>query len=232
MSCTIILTKYKIVAPRVFCTSHLHLLSFLKEILKNEGEGVVLRKPKSFYEPGRSANLLKLKVIPLLLLLHLISPHSLSIHLNHLTTNSAYKASRGDREALVLDIESDGSMLLQLYVKCLSISCVLFNFSFFSFFVSLFLFSSYRPNGATFTVPPHQCSTFPLPIAGDIVSFSYENFARSAIPIKPKIFRIRKDVNWKDVVNSYNHDQKLNGMHQRSKTKVAQNYGKRKLNSC
>lgn len=34
----------------------------LQRILSNEGEGILLRKPRSLYESGRSLNLLKLKV--------------------------------------------------------------------------------------------------------------------------------------------------------------------------
>ena len=34
----------------------------LEDIIADGGEGVVLRKPKSFYEQGRSPSLLKIKV--------------------------------------------------------------------------------------------------------------------------------------------------------------------------
>lgn len=34
----------------------------LQRILSNEGEGILLRQPRSLYESGRSLNLLKLKV--------------------------------------------------------------------------------------------------------------------------------------------------------------------------
>jgi ATP-dependent DNA ligase len=36
--------------------------SLLEEVIKNAGEGIILRKPKSMYESGRSEDLLKLKV--------------------------------------------------------------------------------------------------------------------------------------------------------------------------
>ena len=41
---------------------HRHLIAILQIVLEEGGEGLVLRKPKSIYEQGRSASLLKLKV--------------------------------------------------------------------------------------------------------------------------------------------------------------------------
>lgn len=38
------------------------------------------------------------------------------------------------------------------------------------------------------------------PSVGDIVSFSAESFSRRAAPVGPRIFRIRTDVSWDDVV--------------------------------
>jgi hypothetical protein len=60
-------------------------------------------------------------------------------------------------------------------------------------------------------VAAQNCTTVPFPKAGEVISFTYENFAQSSIPIKPKIYRIRKDINWKDVVNSFLKDEKLKG---------------------
>jgi ATP-dependent DNA ligase len=40
-----------------------HLKQYFNEILKKGGEGVVLRKPASMYQPGRSESLCKYKVI-------------------------------------------------------------------------------------------------------------------------------------------------------------------------
>eukprot|EP00026_Physarum_polycephalum_P001074 Phypoly_transcript_01075.p1 GENE.Phypoly_transcript_01075~~Phypoly_transcript_01075.p1 ORF type:complete len:1059 (+),score=134.10 Phypoly_transcript_01075:98-3274(+) len=59
-------------AFRVLCAHGLQLAQILKDVLDGGGEGVIMRKPKSFYEHGRSANLVKLK------------------------------AARGDKEALVV----------------------------------------------------------------------------------------------------------------------------------
>lgn len=48
---------------RVECTNKKHIIFFIKSILKDAGEGVIIRKPNSLYEKGRSTNLFKLKVI-------------------------------------------------------------------------------------------------------------------------------------------------------------------------
>jgi hypothetical protein len=48
---------------------------------------------------------------------------------------------------------------------------------------------------------------------GDIVSFSYECHARRDIPVNPKIYRIRTDVSWEEVVcNSAKEKTFLNGI--------------------
>ena len=60
------ITNY-LLACRVLCTNKLHLARNLEEILQNEGEGLVLRKPGSEYLVGRSGLLFKLKVHHLLL---------------------------------------------------------------------------------------------------------------------------------------------------------------------
>eukprot|EP00026_Physarum_polycephalum_P001339 Phypoly_transcript_01340.p1 GENE.Phypoly_transcript_01340~~Phypoly_transcript_01340.p1 ORF type:complete len:1070 (+),score=142.73 Phypoly_transcript_01340:227-3436(+) len=61
-----------IVAPRVKCVTKRQLANMAQSVILEGGEGVVLRKPKSIYENGRSAFLLKIK------------------------------ATRGDKEALVV----------------------------------------------------------------------------------------------------------------------------------
>jgi len=57
-----------IVASRLRCESLQEMNKFLSLIIKDEGEGIVLRKPKSVYEQGRSPSLLKIKVFYLPLL--------------------------------------------------------------------------------------------------------------------------------------------------------------------
>lgn len=50
------------VAPRISCESSGNLKLFVENIIEDGGEGVILRKHSSLYEPGRSQNLIKLKV--------------------------------------------------------------------------------------------------------------------------------------------------------------------------
>eukprot|EP00026_Physarum_polycephalum_P000668 Phypoly_transcript_00669.p1 GENE.Phypoly_transcript_00669~~Phypoly_transcript_00669.p1 ORF type:complete len:889 (+),score=100.09 Phypoly_transcript_00669:213-2879(+) len=70
-----------IVAVRIKCWNEHILQALLQVILDDKGEGVVLRKPRSRYEPGRSFSLLKIK------------------------------SSREDMEALVLETSDDGCLL-------------------------------------------------------------------------------------------------------------------------
>jgi hypothetical protein len=46
------------------------------------------------------------------------------------------------------------------------------------------------------------------------VSFSYDAYSHHAAPINPKIFRVRTDVSWKDLVVEHARDssQFINGM--------------------
>jgi hypothetical protein len=46
---------------------------------------------------------------------------------------------------------------------------------------------------------------------GDVVTFSYEINSRVDIPLNPKIYRIRSDVGWDDLVQSYSRDKHING---------------------
>jgi DNA ligase 1 len=50
------------VVLRVLCNSNKHLTTAVENILSAGGEGVILQKPGSFYEKGRSNSLIKLKV--------------------------------------------------------------------------------------------------------------------------------------------------------------------------
>eukprot|EP00026_Physarum_polycephalum_P001831 Phypoly_transcript_01834.p1 GENE.Phypoly_transcript_01834~~Phypoly_transcript_01834.p1 ORF type:complete len:743 (-),score=122.50 Phypoly_transcript_01834:185-2413(-) len=109
-----------IIAPRFLCKNMRVLTKSLQQIVEGGGEGLILRKPRSVYFPGRSSLLLKIK------------------------------ASRGDQEALVLNVEEDGSLLLQV------------------------------PSGATFIVPKDDCVLYRRPARGDVVSFTHEDPARSS----------------------------------------------------
>ena len=50
------------IAYRVLCCTPSHLLDSLTQVIKDGGEGVVVRLPASYYEHGRSESLFKLKV--------------------------------------------------------------------------------------------------------------------------------------------------------------------------
>ena len=52
----------KILVYRVWCSTASHLMDSLQQVIKDGGEGVVVRQPASFYEHGRSESLFKLKV--------------------------------------------------------------------------------------------------------------------------------------------------------------------------
>jgi hypothetical protein len=69
----------------------------------------------------------------------------------------------------------------------------------------------YRPNGVTFVVPPEDV-LIAKPAVGDVVSFSFESHNRRDVPVGPKIYRIRTDVSWEDLVrNTLKDNKSLNG---------------------
>lgn len=52
----------------------------------------------------------------------------------------------------------------------------------------------------------------PTPETGEIVTFSYEKSFQKDIPSNPKIFRVRSDISWEDVVYNARKEKKyLNG---------------------
>eukprot|EP00026_Physarum_polycephalum_P002735 Phypoly_transcript_02743.p1 GENE.Phypoly_transcript_02743~~Phypoly_transcript_02743.p1 ORF type:complete len:836 (+),score=105.65 Phypoly_transcript_02743:77-2584(+) len=67
------------------------------------------------------------------------------------------------------------------------------------------------PNGKTFTVPSSDV-LISTPQIGEIVSFSYERHTREEdTPAEPKVFRVRTDVSWREVVtNASKEKQYLN----------------------
>ena len=76
-------------------------------------------------------------------------------------------------EALVMKVETDKSLLLQLYVP-LSTTLPLLLF-FLCVFCFSFLTSTFRPSGITFTVSPHQSEVQKVK-KGDVVTFAFDNF--------------------------------------------------------
>eukprot|EP00026_Physarum_polycephalum_P002361 Phypoly_transcript_02367.p1 GENE.Phypoly_transcript_02367~~Phypoly_transcript_02367.p1 ORF type:complete len:559 (+),score=39.39 Phypoly_transcript_02367:620-2296(+) len=132
--------QFVIVAVRLLCTNKEQLEIFMNLILGDGGEGVILRAPKSDYIRGRSDLLIKLK------------------------------ATKGDREGLVLRKLQDESCVIQL------------------------------PNEVAFIVPPENIRMRPGDIReGDVVTFSYESISRNSVPMNPTVLRKRSDVTWSQV---------------------------------
>jgi signal peptidase I len=59
------------------------------------------------------------------------------------------------------------------------------------------------PSGMTFTVPSegNQIKSAKLR-KGDVVTITYDSFSRRTAPVNPKIYRLRKDLEWEDVLFS------------------------------
>eukprot|EP00026_Physarum_polycephalum_P001261 Phypoly_transcript_01262.p1 GENE.Phypoly_transcript_01262~~Phypoly_transcript_01262.p1 ORF type:complete len:970 (+),score=114.54 Phypoly_transcript_01262:138-3047(+) len=139
---------FSIIAPRVLCAGNQHLTLYVRGIIDDGGEGAVVRAVRSLYERNRSTSLLKLK-----------------------TANA-------DREAIVVEIDDDDSVVLKL------------------------------PQGAKFSVSAQDVHVAGLSV-GDVVSFSYENYARRDLPMNAKIYRIRTDISWPEVVYSSVKEEKF-----------------------
>lgn len=58
---------------RLACKSKKQLNNMSQFVIEGEGEGVILRKPKSVYESGRSDSLLKLKVLLIIIMMIVIN---------------------------------------------------------------------------------------------------------------------------------------------------------------
>ena len=50
-------------------------------------------------------------------------------------------------------------------------------------------------------MPPHKV-LISTPRKGDIVTFSFDSFARRDVPVNPTICKVRTDVVWRDLRNS------------------------------
>lgn len=85
----------------------------------------------------------------------------------------------------------------------------------FLFFFFLLINHHCRPDGITFEIGPQNIKCDDKPKLGDIVTFAYENYTRKAVPVEPKVYQIRRDLSWKDVIFSYKQQlhksQHLNG---------------------
>ena len=103
---------------------------------------------------------------------------------------------------------------IQFYLNCKYISpfsstqCFTLLLSY-SFLANVCLF---RPNGHKLTVPWHNVHMSSV-VEGDVVTFSYELQSRRELPLNPIVHRKRLDLEWDDVVDNHNKDQRfLNGM--------------------
>ena len=115
-------------------------------------------------------------------------------------TNYNLQTTYGDREGIVVAVDDTG-VKLKLYVTFSSSFLPLF------FVYRLFAFTSntyifHRPDGKVFTVPA-QDVRIPMPSVGDVVTFSFDSYARRDLPVNPKIYRIRTDISWDDAQHSY-----------------------------
>eukprot|EP00026_Physarum_polycephalum_P000561 Phypoly_transcript_00562.p1 GENE.Phypoly_transcript_00562~~Phypoly_transcript_00562.p1 ORF type:complete len:1320 (+),score=101.35 Phypoly_transcript_00562:116-4075(+) len=160
-----------IVASRFLVETCNVLSQCLHQVVELGGEGVILRKSLSLYLPGRSTSLIKLK------------------------------ASKGDQEALVVNVGEDGSLLLQ------------------------------SPDGLSFVVTREDCILHKRVARGDVVTFTYDFARRAVsqvardflasnatqqdseninsndlargMPSNPVVYRIREDLSWEDVLRSF-----------------------------
>jgi ATP-dependent DNA ligase len=90
---------FAFIPPRQHCTDYSLLSSFLKDMLNKSGEGVIIQLHDSPYEHGRSSKVIKLKVI---------------IWNDYMLVLTFFQASRGDKEALVVSVLEDNSLVLKL----------------------------------------------------------------------------------------------------------------------
>ena len=97
----------------------------------------------------------------------------------------------------------DGSIKLKLYLFVLHLFIYLFIYH---YFIYSFITILFRPNGKSLIIPPHKVLINTQ--VGEVVSFSYESYLLHALPVHPKIYRVRHDISWEDVLNSFHADQK------------------------
>ena len=93
----------------------------------------------------------------------------------------------------------DNNVELKLYVPLTTHSSSP-SFSLRLLHVPLSLF--YRPDSRTLTVHMSNVQLSSSLQRGDIVSFSYEKLSKTSLPVDPKIYKIRRDISWTDVIQS------------------------------
>lgn len=50
---------------------------------------------------------------------------------------------------------------------------------------------------------PSQNVLIPTPDVGEVVSFFYETNARREKPVNPRVYRVRADISWEEVVYNF-----------------------------
>jgi hypothetical protein len=108
----------------------------------------------------------------------------------------------------------DGSVRLKLYVIYKHLFLIVFfaitmRLLYIRLFIRSFIYSFIRlsrPNGKSIVVPPHNVLINTH--MRDVVSVSYESYLPQELPVNPKIYRVRDDISWEDVVNSFHKDRK------------------------
>jgi hypothetical protein len=93
----------------MLCTSNTQLNLMVQQVINDEGEGVILQKCGSLYEPGRTPDLLKLKV--------------LNIFADTFRTSLilSLQIAQGDKEAIVISVGNQSSVTLKLYAQLIGV---------------------------------------------------------------------------------------------------------------
>lgn len=69
----------------------------------------------------------------------------------------------------------------------------------------------YRANGTIFKVGNENILVNKIS-TGDVVTFAFNGYYKNEIPVGPKIYRIRTDLSWGDVISNYEKEKRqLNG---------------------
>eukprot|EP01027_Heterolobosea_sp_BB2_P009359 GEZU01013802.1.p1 GENE.GEZU01013802.1~~GEZU01013802.1.p1 ORF type:complete len:261 (-),score=102.48 GEZU01013802.1:150-932(-) len=138
------LPRHVPILPIIMCQGRDHLKTYLHEIVHNRGgEGVMLNKPGSLYERGRSSNLLKVKL-------------------------------KQDAEVLVKEkMESVWGLLCE------------------------------QPDGQDVVVQCSSATYAKPPEPGTIITVLHNGFLKSGKFRTPYFYRVRKDVEWQDVVRDF-----------------------------
>ena len=71
------------------------------------------------------------------------------------------------------------------------------------------LLISDRPNGVTFELRPESILPSLSPKPGEVVSFSFENYSRRDVPTNPFVEKIRYDLTWENVLQSYDESSRF-----------------------